>query len=106
MNGIDDVEDHTNQDQQHTKANGYYKYHIQAAYQGNIHHCAHGFQPKGMKNFLKTEETAIHKAEEGGENTGAGDDARQIQMFYLVKDDSAQEEQKSPVLHRRTWLRK
>src|SRR5699024_12106512 len=55
----------------------------------------YGFQPYGVENFLETEEAAVHESEKDGEDTGAADDAGKVHMFFLIQDQSAQEQDQS-----------
>src|SRR5699024_6576492 len=93
--GVDDIEHHTDQDDEHTEGNGDDKHGVEGSHKRNIHHGSHGFQPYGVENFLETEEAAVHESEKDGEDTGAADDAGKVHMFFLIQDQSAQEQDQS-----------
>ena len=61
--GVDDIEHHTDQDDEHTEGNGDDKHGVEGSHKRNIHHGSHGFQPYGVENFLETEEAAVHESE-------------------------------------------
>ena len=54
-----------------------------------------GFSHMAWRISSKTEETAVHESEKDGEDTGAADDAGKIHMFFLIQDQSAQEQDQS-----------
>ena len=92
---VDDVKHHSQQDDTHADGDSHDKYRVQLADKRQICHVFHGTQPYGVDNRFEAEYASEHKTEDGGEESAAGDDGRQIRLLEPVKQKAAEQEAES-----------
>ena len=93
--GIDDVENHTQEDDSHAEADGNDKYGIQFSDKRYGRHTVHRPQPQSRYDILKSKDTSEHQTEKCGKDSGAADDSGKIDMLQLVQEQSSDKEQES-----------
>ena len=93
LKGIDDVENHAQEDDSHAEADGNDKYGIQFSDKRYGRHTVYGPQPQSRYEILKSKDTSEHQAEECGKDSGAADDSGKIDMFPFVQEQSSDKEQ-------------
>ena len=81
LKGIDDVENHTQEDDSHAEADGNDKYGIQFSDKRYGRHTVHRPQPQSRYDILKSKDTSEHQTEKCGKDSGAADDSGKIDML-------------------------
>ena len=92
---VDNVKDHTQQDDSHANGNRHHKHRIQPADKRQIRHRLLGAEPQGVYDILKAEDTSKQQAEDNREETAAGYNARQPDFFKTIQQKSADQKAKA-----------